>query len=128
MGDRRLFRSGRARATDPTQSVDPDEQPVMEAEVPAETPQVDVSTTRAPKTMEGVISAVSLGSRGDAPALEVVLVGADVDTGEEVQVTLVWLGRTQISGIHPGREVVATARICDEAGSRVMYNPRYDLR
>lgn len=137
MGERRIFRSGRGKGEAKVEpeavvapvvegSPMPDGAPVA---VPPGSPQaVDESIVRAPKTVHGVISTVALGTRGDAPALEVSLSSTDANTGEDDRVTLVWLGRTKISGIELGREVVATARVCDEAGVRVMYNPRYDLR
>lgn len=132
MGDRRMFRSGRSRTNDAVDAVDAVgavAAPLVAREVPSGSPQaVDQSCVRVLKTVHGVISEVSLGTRGDAPALEVRLAATDSDTGVADQVTLVWLGRTQISGISPGREIVATARICDEGESRVMYNPRYELR
>lgn len=133
MGERRIFRSGRAKV-EAEASIAPVVEKLPEPEgtpapVPPGSPQaVDENLVRAPKTVHGVISAVALGTRGDAPALEVSLNSTDAETGEGDEVTLVWLGRTKISGIEPGREVVATARVCDEAGARVMYNPRYDLR
>lgn len=124
MGDRRLFRRGSAPSGD---------QPAVEAVndeplAPLEAEGIeDENCARSPLTVEGVISGVALGSRGDAPALEVSIDAGPVeDEGEPL--ILVWLGRTEIAGIHPGRAIVATARVCSEGGARVMYNPRYDLR
>ena len=130
MGERRLFRQSRTRTAEA--EVEPevaapaiDEAPV----IPPDSPQaVDASCVRSLLTVTGVISEVSLGSRGDAPALEASLDAVDEESGATKQVVLVWLGRTEIAGIHAGREIVATARICDESGAHVMYNPRYDLR
>jgi hypothetical protein len=39
----------------------------------------------------------------------------------------VWLGRRQITGIGPGRNLRVTGRIGILDGTRVMYNPRYEL-
>lgn len=130
MGDRRLFRGGKVRAEEADSQVEalpaPIEQPPA---IPPGSPHaVDASCVRSLLTVHGVISAVSLGSRGDAPALEAGIDATNEKTGEAEHMTLVWLGRTQIAGIHPGREIVATARICNESGAHVMYNPRYDLR
>ena len=42
-------------------------------------------------------------------------------------VTLVWLGRREIAGISPGRQLRATGRITTNGGRRVIFNPRYEL-
>lgn len=123
MGDRRLFRRT------PTSVEDQAPPEAAEQELsPLEEELVDENCARAPFTVEGVIAEVALGSRGDAPALEVSIRATDADRADDGPLVLVWLGRTEIAGIHPGREIVATARICSEGGARVMYNPRYDLR
>lgn len=127
MGDRKLFRGGRTRS-DVAEEAAPSA-PVAAAEVPANSPQaVDDSCVRKLLTITGVISDVTLGSRGDSPALEATLDFVDPEDGLARRVVLVWLGRREISGIHAGRAIIATARISDESGTRVMYNPRYDLR
>jgi hypothetical protein len=129
MGDRRLFRGTKVRAEEASAEVETLPVPQEPPAIPPGSPQaVDASCVRSLLTVQGVISDVSLGSRGDAPALEAGIDATNVKTGDQKHVTLVWLGRTEIAGIHPGREIVATARICDESGSHVMYNPRYDLR
>jgi len=128
MGDRRLFRGAKVReetGSDVATLPVPAPTPV----IPPGSPQaVDASCVRSLITVQGVISDVSLGSRGDAPALEAGIDAFNAETGISKHLVLVWLGRTEIAGIHPGREIVATARICDESGGHVMYNPRYDLR
>jgi hypothetical protein len=43
-------------------------------------------------------------------------------------VHLVWLGRRRISGIEPGRSVVARGRIAEQDGRLVIFNPWYELR
>ena len=73
-------------------------------------------------TVGGVIRSVTLRPRGGVPALE-----ADLDDGTGV-ITLVWLGRRRISGVEPGRSATVTGCIGLQAGSRIMYNPRYELR
>lgn len=131
MGDRRLFRGTRVRAEEASAGVETATVPVPQAPpvIPPGSPQaVDASCVRSLLTVQGVISDVSVGARGDAPALEAGIDATNTKTGEQEHVVLVWLGRTQIAGIHPGREIVATARICNEGGGHVMYNPRYDLR
>jgi hypothetical protein len=42
-------------------------------------------------------------------------------------VTLVWLGRSRISGIEPGRVLAAEGMLSQQGGRKIMYNPRYDL-
>lgn len=129
MGDRRLFRQSRQRASEGAVAVQTAPEPPAVREIPPGSPQaVDQSCVRSLITVEGIISDVSLGSRGDGPALQVGVDATNTKTGEQEHVVLVWLGRTEIAGIHPGREIVATARFCAESGAHVMYNPRYDLR
>lgn|SRR5690348_14977751 len=129
MGDRRLFRGTKVRTEEAGAEVETVPLPQEPPAIPPGSPQaVDASCVRTLHTVTGVISDVSLGSRGDAPALEAAIEATDTKSGDQEPLTLVWLGRTQIAGIEAGREIVATARICDESGSHVMYNPRYDLR
>ena len=129
MGDRRLFRGTKARTEEAAADVETVPLPHTPPVIPPGSPHaVDASCVRSLLTVQGVISDVSLGSRGDAPALEAGIDATNAETGEKEHVVLVWLGRTEIAGIHPGREIVATARICDEGAGHVMYNPRYDLR
>jgi hypothetical protein len=72
--------------------------------------------------LSGTLSTVTLRPRGGVPALE-----AELFDGSGT-ITLVWLGRRQISGIAPGRQLEAEGRIGVQEGVRVMYNPRYELR
>jgi hypothetical protein len=71
--------------------------------------------------LRGQLRTVTLRPRGGVPALE-----ADLYDGTAV-LTLVWLGRRQIAGIGPGREIRVSGRIGRHEGSRVLYNPRYEL-
>lgn len=129
LGDRRLFRGTKVRTEEANADVQTVPLPQEPRVIPPGSPQaVDASCVRSLLTVHGVISDVTLSSRGDAPALEAGIDATNAKTGESEHVVLVWLGRTQIAGIHPGREIVATARICDESDGHVMYNPRYDLR
>jgi hypothetical protein len=77
---------------------------------------------RTPVKLSGSISSVTLRPRGGVPALE-----AELYDGSG-SITLVWLGRRQISGIGPGRHLEVEGRIGVQEGTRVMYNPRYELR
>ena len=76
---------------------------------------------REPVTLRGVLRTVTLRPRAGVPALE-----AELNDGTGV-ITVVWLGRRRIAGIEPGRAVEVRGRIGAHEGSRVMYNPRYQL-
>jgi hypothetical protein len=65
---------------------------------------------------------VTLRPRGGVPALE-----AELYDGTDL-ITLIWLGRRRITGIEPGRTVQVVGRIGTQHGTRVMFNPRYELR
>ena len=72
--------------------------------------------------LSGTLRTVTLRPRGGVPALE-----AELFDGSGA-ITLVWLGRRQITGISPGRQLEVEGRIGVQDGLRVMYNPRYELR
>jgi hypothetical protein len=42
-------------------------------------------------------------------------------------IDLVWLGRRRITGLEPGRRVVAQGRIGEHEGRKAIYNPWYEL-
>lgn len=71
--------------------------------------------------IEGTLQTVTLRPRGGVPALE-----AELDDGTGV-ITLIWLGRRRIVGVGPGRRVAVEGRIGRHEGTRVLYNPRYEL-
>jgi hypothetical protein len=71
--------------------------------------------------LRGSLRTVTLRPRAGVPALE-----AELDDGSGV-VTIVWLGRRRIAGIEPGRAISVEGRIGAHEGTRVMYNPRYEL-
>jgi len=73
-------------------------------------------------SLQGVLKTVTLRPRGGVPALE-----AELYDGSST-ITVVWLGRRRIAGIEPGRAVKVEGRIGSQAGHRVMFNPRYELR
>ena len=85
----------------------------------------NVSIAEAPDrcvvTVTGTLKTVTLRPRGGVPALEAELYDG---TG---MITLLWLGRRRIVGIHPGRSLSVTGRIGVHSGVRTMYNPRYSL-
>lgn len=72
--------------------------------------------------LSGTLRTVTLRPRGGVPALE-----AELYDGSGV-ITVVWLGRRQITGIGPGRQIIVEGRIGVQDGQRIMYNPRYELR
>lgn len=43
-------------------------------------------------------------------------------------VTLVWMGRRQIAGIEPGRVIMARGRLAEKNGTRLLFNPWYELK
>lgn len=71
--------------------------------------------------LRGTLRTVTLRPRGGVPALEAELYDG---TGT---VTVVWLGRRRIAGIGPGRALEVSGRLGDQDGTRVLYNPRYEL-
>ncbi|HET6939890.1 MAG TPA: OB-fold nucleic acid binding domain-containing protein [Nocardioides sp.] len=71
--------------------------------------------------LRGSLRTVTLRPRAGVPALE-----AELDDGSGV-ITIVWLGRRRIAGITPGRAIEVEGRIGAHEGTRVMYNPRYEL-
>ncbi|WP_432478599.1 OB-fold nucleic acid binding domain-containing protein [Nocardioides sp. GXQ0305] len=85
----------------------------------------DVTIEDAPDrelvTVRGVLRTVTLRPRGGVPALE-----AELYDGTGV-LTLIFLGRRRISGVAPGRSVRVTGRIGRHEGTRLLYNPRYEL-
>ena len=52
---------------------------------------------------------------------------AELGGGQDA-VTIIWLGRTSIPGIEPGRAVAVEGALALRHGRKVMYNPRYELR
>jgi hypothetical protein len=73
-------------------------------------------------TVTGTLRAVTLRPRAGVPALE-----AELFDGTDA-LDVVWLGRRSITGIEPGRKLIAHGRIGHARGRRVLFNPRYELR
>ena len=73
-------------------------------------------------SVTGTLRAVTLRPRAGVPALE-----AELFDGSD-SLDVVWLGRRSITGIEPGRKLVAHGRISHQRGRRVLFNPRYELR
>ena len=72
-------------------------------------------------TLHGSLATVTLRPRGGVLALE-----AELYDGSGT-VTLVWLGRRQIAGIGPGRQLTVHGRLGCSDGRKVLFNPRYEL-
>ena len=70
----------------------------------------------------GTIRSITLQPVTGTPALH-----ADLWDGSG-SIRLIWLGRRQIPGIDPGRELLVEGRIIEEHGHSTIYNPRYELR
>ena len=85
-----------------------------------------VSLDKAPDrelvTVQGTLRTVTLRPRGGVPALE-----AELYDGTAT-ITVLWLGRRRIAGVYPGRAIRVTGRIGRHEDTRIMYNPRYDLK
>jgi DNA-binding CsgD family transcriptional regulator len=73
-------------------------------------------------TVQGTLKTVTLRPRGGVPALE-----AELYDGSGT-ILLIWLGRRRIAGISPGRQIRVEGRIGVHNDSRLIYNPRYELR
>ncbi len=73
-------------------------------------------------SLQGTLRTVTLRPRGGVPALE-----AELYDGSAM-ITLIWLGRRRITGIEPGRALQVQGRIGVQDQTRVMFNPRYELR
>ena len=71
--------------------------------------------------MTGSLSHVRAGAPGAPPMLRAELAGGPG------AVTVIWLGRTRIAGIEPGRAVTVEGTLTLQRGRPVMYNPRYEL-
>lgn len=71
--------------------------------------------------LRGSLQTVTLRPRAGVPALE-----AELNDGSGA-IVVVWLGRRRIAGIDPGRAIEVQGRIGEHDGTRVMYNPRYEL-
>jgi hypothetical protein len=72
-------------------------------------------------TVLGRVRSMTLRPRAGTPSLEV-----DLYDGSGT-VTLIWLGRREITGMSPGRQVRATGRITSSGRRRMIFNPRYEL-
>jgi hypothetical protein len=75
-----------------------------------------------PVTVTGRLRSVVYTPRDTVPTVD-----AELYDGSG-SVHLIWLGRSRIAGIEPGRALVARGRIADQAGLKVIFNPWYELK
>ena len=75
-----------------------------------------------PVTVTGRLRAVSFAPRDTVPTVD-----AELFDGSG-SVHLIWLGRSRIPGIEPGRVLVARGRVSDSGGLKVIFNPWYELK
>lgn len=83
--------------------------------------QVVSCADREKVVLRGTIRAVTHPPLDEAPRLE-----AEFDDGSGV-VTLIWMGRREISGVQAGSILKIEGRISCHKDRRTMYNPRYEL-
>jgi RecG-like helicase len=76
---------------------------------------------RALVTVLGTVRSLTIRPRAGTPTLEVELYDGSGT------VTLIWLGRREIAGIAPGKQLRATGRMTTDGTRRVIFNPRYEL-
>lgn len=72
-------------------------------------------------TMHGELRAVETCSRSAKAGVK-----AEFFDGTDV-VLLKWLGRNRIPGIEPGRKLTVRGRLAMHEGTKVIYNPYYEL-
>ena len=71
--------------------------------------------------MKGRLRSVEICPRDSVATLEAELFDG---TGA---LRLVWLGRREIPGVHPGRRLRVSGTVSREGTTAVLYNPRYEL-
>ena len=76
---------------------------------------------RRPARLAGEVRSIRIVPRAGADALE-----ATLSDGRST-VTAVFLGRRKINGISPGRRLFLEGVVTCDGGSRVIYNPLYEL-
>ena len=114
------LRRALARLASSPQELDAEELQVVCTGLGA-TPVAELSD-RARVAVVGTLRTVTLRPRAGVPALV-----AELYDGSGTM-CVVWLGRRQIPGIDPGREILARGLVTFDDGRPTMYNPRYELR
>lgn len=108
------------RLTEDTQELDAED---LRGDV-AETGARPVSTCvqGQPVTVTGRLRSVVYTPRDTVPTVD-----AELYDGSG-SVHLVWLGRSRIAGIEPGRALTARGRVSEHDGIKVIFNPWYELK
>jgi hypothetical protein len=75
-----------------------------------------------PVTVTGRLRSVVYTPRETVPTVD-----AELFDGSG-SVHLVWLGRRRIPGIEPGRAMRARGRVSDRDGTKIIFNPWYELK
>lgn len=92
---------------------------------PPEPPDPEPVLARQPDrqkiSVTGTLTQVARRRVGDVSSIE-----AELDDGSDA-LTLIWLGRRRIAGIHPGTRMTVNGRIGRKRGHRVLFNPGYVL-
>jgi hypothetical protein len=70
----------------------------------------------------GTVKSITVQPQCEAPAFQVQLYDG---TGS---LTLIWLGRRRIAGIHPGRRMAVHGRLTCSTQNPTLFNPRYELK
>lgn len=73
-------------------------------------------------TVLGRLRSIEVSPKAGEASLE-----AELYDGTEA-VTLVWIGRRRIPGIEAGRTVRVRGRLGERNGTKVIYNPHYELQ
>jgi hypothetical protein len=84
--------------------------------------EIDCLVRGSMATVTGRLKAVVYNPRATLPTLEAQL----YDGTSSIE--LVWLGRRRITGIEPGRRLIARGRVGVHEGHLAIYNPWYSLR
>lgn len=90
------------------------------AQVAGTTPISELKDRQA-ATLRGRIMMLTITPRSGTPWLE-----AEFSDGSG-SVQLIWMGRREIPGITPGRELLLSGRVSCVDGHTRIYNPRYEL-
>jgi RecJ-like exonuclease len=75
-----------------------------------------------PVTVTGRLRSVVYTPRETVPTVD-----AELFDGSG-SIHLVWLGRRRIPGIEPGRAISARGRVSDRDGTKIIFNPWYELK
>jgi hypothetical protein len=75
-----------------------------------------------PVTVTGRLRSVAYTPRDSVPTVD-----AELFDGSG-SVHLVWLGRSRIPGIEPGRVLIARGRVSEHDGTKMIFNPWYEFK